>query len=82
MLHGQAIEITLSSFACLWLLWSYPIATLCTNNKKNDESIKRLQCKKKKAKKAGPSLDVYMLGYHAFHPSLDVYMLRYHAKKA
>jgi hypothetical protein len=23
-----------------------------------------------------------MLGYHAFHPSLDVYMLRYHAKKA
>jgi hypothetical protein len=32
---------------------------------KNDESMKCSQRKRKKAEKAGPSSNVYMLGYHA-----------------
>jgi hypothetical protein len=41
-----------------------PSPLFATTTRKNDESIKRPQCKKKEAEKVGPSSDVYMLGYH------------------
>jgi hypothetical protein len=38
---------------------------IATTTRKNDENIECPQRKKEKAEKAGPSSNVYMLGYHA-----------------
>jgi hypothetical protein len=64
MFHGQPSTTTFSSFACSWLLWSYPIATFCNDKKKKWQKHTTPAMQERKNRKMGPSSNVYMLSYH------------------